>query len=368
MKKIQYVSPSIGDLEIEYVNDAIRTGWGSKCYDYINRFERDFAEFHQVSHAHATSSCTGALHLGLAALGVGPGDEVILAETNWVATLSPIIHLGANPVLVDIDPSSWCIDPERIKEAITPKTKAVIATHIYGNLCDLDAISTICEEHGLYLIEDAAEAFGAKYKGRLAGSIGVFSVFSFHGTKTMTTGEGGMFLTNNNDLYELVCTLNNHGRTKYQTKQFWPDMIGYKFKMSNIQAALGLAQLHRSHELIERKQLTFKTYRSLLGSSFQMNQDLDDHIKPSYWMPTIIVESSTQKELIIKKLVEHNIDARTFFWPLSLIFPRLYSHSSKHAQSSADRGINLPSPYDISVADIELIVELIKNGNKSWPK
>jgi perosamine synthetase len=359
MKKIQYVAPSISELEAEYVNDAVRNGWGPNCYEYIHRFEHEFARFHNVSFAHATSSCTGALHLGLAAAGIGAGDEVILAETNWVATLAPIVHLGAKPILVDIDPLSWCIDPRQVERAISSKTKAVIATHLYGNLCEIDALREICDRNQIILIEDAAEAFGSRYKNKLAGSFGKFSTFSFHGTKTITTGEGGMLLTNDGALIERVRTLNNHGRSQQQTKQFWPDMLGYKFKMSNIQAALGLAQLHRAQELINRKIETFNSYSERLSQSFKMNQATCSVFKPSYWMPTIVTDSAEQKERILQALVGRNIDARTFFWPLSAIFPELTSLGGVRASEIASRALNLPSPYDISADDIERVVKAV---------
>ncbi len=359
MKRIQYVAPSITDLEAEYVNDAVRNGWGQRCYEYIQRFEREFATYHDVAFAHATSSCTGALHLGLAATGIGAGDEVILAETNWVATVAPIVHIGATPVLVDIDPTSWCIDPAEAEKAITAKTKAIIATHLYGNLCDMDALKAICERHGLLLIEDAAEAFGARYRGKAAGALAHFSTFSFHGTKTMTTGEGGMLLTNDSALYERVCTLNNHGRSKHQTKQFWPDMIGYKFKMSNIQAALGLAQLHRADDLVNKKYETFRRYSEQLTTHFPMNQSSTDTVTPSYWMPTIVTPSPADKERILATLTRGNVDARTFFWPLSEIFPEMRSHGRVHASDISSRALNLPSPYDITDDDIDRIVTAV---------
>ena len=169
------------------MTDAVAHGWGPKCYDYLHRFEATIATALNVRQAHATSSCTGALHLGLTALGIGPGDEVILADTNWIATAAPIVHLGAKPVFVDIDPDSWCISASCAEGAITKRTKAIVATHLYGNLCDLQALQALCQQHGLHLIEDAAEALGATYHGRAAGTTGVFGVFSFHGTKTATT-------------------------------------------------------------------------------------------------------------------------------------------------------------------------------------
>jgi perosamine synthetase len=241
--RIYYTKPSITELEVRYAADAAANGWGDRCYEYISRFEELFKSHLDVKYAIATSSCTGALHMGLAALGVGPGDEVILADTNWIATAAPIVHLGAKPVFVDILPDSWCMDPELAEKVITPKTKAIIATHLYGNLCDMDRLLAIGEKHSIPVVEDAAEAIGSIYHGKRAGSMGRFGTFSFHGTKTITTGEGGMFVTNDPELYEKVLTLSNHGRARKQTKQFWPDMVGFKYKMSNIQAAIGCGQM-----------------------------------------------------------------------------------------------------------------------------
>jgi len=237
--RILYTKPSITELEVRYATDAAANGWGDHCYDYINRFEGAFKQHLGVQYAIATSSCTGALHMGMAALGIGPGDEVIMADTNWIATASPIVNLGAKPVFVDILEDTWCIDPDKAEAAITPRTKAIVAVHLYGNLCDMDRLLAIGEKHGIPVIEDAAEAIGSVWHGQRAGSMGKFGAFSFHGTKTMTTGEGGMFVTNDAELYERVLTLSNHGRARGQTKQFWPDAVGFKYKMSNIQAAIG---------------------------------------------------------------------------------------------------------------------------------
>ena len=216
--KIAYTVPSITDIEIAYANDAVTNGWGERCYEYICKFEDRFSAHIGKKYAVATSSCTGAMTLGLKALGIGPGDEVILADINWIATASPIVHLGAKPVLVDILESTWCIDPSQVEKAITPNTRAIIATHIYGNLCDMDALIRLGEKYNLSIIEDAAEAIGSTYKMKKAGSLGHFSTFSFHGTKTITTGEGGMFLTDDAELYETVLTLSNHGRDRRQSK------------------------------------------------------------------------------------------------------------------------------------------------------
>ena len=262
--KIPYTKPSITKLEIEYANDAVANGWGEKCYEYITRFEDNFKEYLGVNYAIATSSCTGALQLGMDALGIGKGDEVIMADTNWIATASPIFHLGASPVLVDIKEDTWCLDPKKVEDAITHRTKAIVAVHLYGNLCDMDALRDIANRHQLFLIEDSAEAIGSEYKGQKAGSLGIFGAFSFHGTKTLTTGEGGMFVTNDRDIYTKALTLSNHGRTQSNSKQFWPETFGYKFKMSNVQAAIGCAQLERIHELIDKKRYIFQFYKNKL--------------------------------------------------------------------------------------------------------
>src|SRR5690349_15753201 len=206
MSRIHYAKPSINELELAYAADAAANGWGERCYDYIVRFESAFRDHLGVGHAIATSSCTGALHMGLAALGVGPGDEVILGDINWIASASPITYLGAKPVFVDVLPDSWCLDPAKVEAAITPRTKAIVAVHLYGNMADLDALFAIGARHGLPVIEDAAEAIGSRLGERRAGSIGAFGTFSFHGTKTVTTGEGGMFVTQDPELYERVLT------------------------------------------------------------------------------------------------------------------------------------------------------------------
>ena len=208
--RILYTKPSITNLEVKYATDAVTNGWGEQCYAYINRFEDSFRKHLNVRYAVATSSCTGALHMGMAALGVTTGDEVIMADTNWVATAAPIVHLGARPVFVDILPDSWCIDPDKVEAAITPNTKAILAVHLYGNLCNMDRLLAVGEKYGIPVIEDAAEAIGSVYHNKRAGSMGVFGAFSFHGTKTVTTGEGGMFVTSDAALFERVLTLSSN--------------------------------------------------------------------------------------------------------------------------------------------------------------
>jgi perosamine synthetase len=366
MNRIYYTKPSITELEISYATDAAKNGWGDRCYEYITRFEHAFRQHLGVKHAIATSSCTGALHMGLAALGIGPGDEVILADINWIASVAPITYLGAQPVFVDVLPDSWCIDPDLAEAAITPRTKAIIAVHLYGNLCDMDRLLTIGQKHGIPIIEDAAEAIGSQYHSRHAGTLGEFGIFSFHGTKTLTTGEGGMFVTNNDKLYETVLTLSNHGRTRSQTKQFWPDMVGFKYKMSNIQAAIGCAQMERIDELISRKRQIFKLYlenfKSVSDKIF-MNPELPGTVN-GFWMPTIVVRTSVSfnRQKLLDAFKSNAIDGRVFFWPLSSLGLEQFSvikASTQVAYSLCEMGINLPSYHEMSGDDIKRVCRIV---------
>jgi len=360
--RIHYTKPSITDLEVRYATDAAANGWGDRCYEYIGRFEQAFKEHLGTDYAIATSSCTGALHLGMAALGIGPGDEVVMADTNWIATASPIVHLGATPVFVDILPDSWCVDPARVEAAITPRTKAIVAVHLYGNLCDMDALLAIGERHGIPVIEDAAEAIGSVYHGKRAGTMGRFASFSFHGSKTMTTGEGGMFVTRDADLYERVLTLSNHGRARGQTKQFWPDAVGYKYKLSNIQAAIGCAQMERIDELIGRKREILAAYRDALASldGVSMNPEPADTINGA-WMPTVVFDERTgvTREKLQAALAAENVDARVFFWPLSGMEMFEPVRENRHAWSIPGRAINLPSYHDIDRDEQDRVVRVL---------
>lgn len=364
MSRIFYTRPSITGLEQGYAADAAANGWGARCYDYIVRFEKAFAAWLGTSHAIATSSCTGAMHMGLAALGIGPGDEVILADTNWIATAAPIRHLGAEPVFVDILPDSWCIDPAAAERHITPRTRAIIATHIYGNLCDMDALLALGRRTGLPIIEDAAEAIGAEWQGRRAGSMGLFGTFSFHGTKTLTTGEGGMFVTSDPALYKTVQTLSNHGRAAEQTKQFWPDMVGFKYKMSNLQAAIGCGQLERIDELVARKRAILAAYRERLAGweGIRLNPEPTGTVNGA-WMPTAVCDAAlgVTREMLLAAFEAADIDARSFFHPLSSLPMFEDRPANVNAWDIPARAINLPSYHDMTEADIDRVAEVLIN-------
>jgi len=360
--RILYTKPSITELEVRYATDAAQNGWGDRCYEYITRFEASFKAHLGVRHAIATSSCTGALHMGLAALGIGPGDEVILADTNWIASAAPVTYLGATPVFVDILPDTWCIDPQLAEQAITPRTKAIIAVHLYGNLCEMNELLAIGEKHNIPIIEDAAEAIGSVYHGRRAGSMGVFGTFSFHGTKTVTTGEGGMFVTNDDALFEKVLTLSNHGRVRGQTRQFWPDMVGFKYKMSNIQAAIGCAQMERIDDLIKRKREIFQYYAHNLSRfpGITMNPEKPKTIN-GYWMPTAVFapETGVTREMLQTAFAAENIDARVFFHPLSSLSMFKAIPSKQFSWDIPGRAINLPSFNNMTLTEQDRVVNVI---------
>jgi len=361
--RIYYTKPSITELEVRYATDAAANGWGEKCYDYINRFEAEFKAHLGVEFAIATSCCTGALHMGMAALGIGPGDEVILADTNWIASAASIVHQGATPVFVDILADSWCLDPALVERSITPRTKAIIAVHLYGNLCDMDALLAIGAKHGIPVIEDAAEAVGSLYHGKRAGAMGSFGTFSFHGTKTLTTGEGGMFVTNDPELYEHVLTLSNHGRARGQTKQFWASTIGFKYKMSNIQAAVGCAQLERIEELVAAKRRVFATYRRELASLPVVLNPEPPGTFNGCWMPSFVVDAGVpfDREALLAAFQAEAIDGRVFFWPLSSLPMFTPCPDNRIAYDMCHRACNLPSYHDLSDAEIRRVCQVVRD-------
>ncbi len=344
-----------------YVDDAIRTGWGDKCYDYIIKFEKAFKVYIGGNFAKATSSCTGALHMALSAIDVGPDDEVIVPDITWIASVAPITYLGAKPVFIDILEDTWCLDPAKIEAAITSKTKAIIPVHLYGNLCEMDEILAIAKKHNLIVIEDAAEAIGSEYKGKKAGSIGDFGTFSFHGTKTITTGEGGMLIVKNEAMLKKIEVLANHGRDSKIPKQFWCEKIGYKYNISNMQAALGFGQMQRVDELVEKKRQIFYWYQAALTgiNGTAMNPEKEG-TKNSYWMPTVVFDQDIDQKKLIDILQENNIDARVFFYPVSL-FP-MFDERRENTVSYKiyKNAINLPSYHDINQDEVKRVADCIR--------
>ncbi|MEA2235599.1 MAG: perosamine synthetase [Thermoanaerobaculia bacterium] len=368
MSRIPVSGPWITQKEIDYVMDAVSNAWYANANVFHHRFEKAFADYIGVRYAIALPSCTAGIHLALAALGIGPGDEVIVPEATWIASAAPITYVGAATVFADIDEKSWCLDPESFERAITPRTKAVIPVDLYGSPADLAAIEAIADHHGIAVIEDAAEAIGAEYFGRRAGSFGRAGVFSFHGSKTLTTGEGGMLVTDDEQLFGRASVLRDHGRAPGDT-MFFNREVAFKYKMSSMQAALGLAQLERVDELVDRKREIFQWYREKLADRPELTlNDEAPGTKNAYWMITVIVdpELGVSKEELIHQLREADIDTRPFFHPLSSIPAYAGSPSAIGARERnpvayriAPYGVNLPSGLNLTKEDVLRVCEVL---------
>jgi perosamine synthetase len=369
MERIPVAGPSITQKEIDYVTDAVTNAWYSNANVYHDRFEKAFADYLGRRYAMALPSCTSGLHLALLALGVGPGDEVIVPDATWIASAAPITYVGATPVFADIDEQTWCLSAESFAACVTPATKAVIPVALYGNMPDMDAVQEVAGRHDIPVIEDAAEAIGSVYKGRKAGAFGVVSVFSFHGSKTLTTGEGGMLVTDDTQLFDRARFLRDHGR-KPGDRMFFNHEVAHKYKMSSMQAALGLAQLERIDELLEHKRRIFSWYEQDLQDveGIRLNYEAPG-THNVYWMVTVILDPKFElkKERLMEIMDGLNIDTRPFFFPLSSI--PAYSETE---QASAARsrnhvsyrltpyGINLPSGLNMTEELVRRVCDALK--------
>jgi len=364
LERIPVSGPSITQKEIDYVADAAANAWYSNANMYNDRFEKAFAEYIGVRYAISLPSCTSAIHLSLLALGIGPGDEVIVPELTWIASSAPVSYVGATTVFADVNERTWCLSADSFEELITPRTKAVIPVDLYGNIPDMDQIREIASKHKIAVIEDAAEAIGSEYKGRKAGSLGDTGVFSFHGSKTMTTGEGGMLVTDNENIYKRCLFLRDHGR-KPGDVMFYNAEVAHKYKMSSMQAAMGLAQLERIDELVKRKREILNWYKYELDTfeGITLNYEFPD-TKNTYWMVTLILDPKfdIKKEQLIKLLAERNIDSRPFFHPLSSIPAYENSTEAKKAQRRntisykiSPYGMNLPSGLNMTKKKVQYV-------------
>lgn len=363
---MQMAGPSLKDRDEQILLDAFRNGWyGDKAYFYVETFESSFAKYHDRNYALMTPNCTTALHLLLAGLGVGPGDEVIAPECTWIGSTACITYQKANAVFADIDPVSWCLTPESIKREITPNTKAVIVVNLYGNLPDWDGITKLCLENGIHLIEDAAEAVGSIYKGTRAGKFGVGSTFSFHRTKTITTGEGGMLLLDDPKLYERCKFLRDHGRapgTYYNTE------VTFKYMPFNIQAALGYAQFLRIDELVDKKRWILKGYLERLKNvpDILMNPEPPGTVNGA-WATALIFGKSHKmtRDQAIDLLPKQGVPTRPFFYPLSSLpaYPGRRSEGEKKnpvAYDVSSRGVNLPCALNLTEEDLDVVANGVK--------
>ena len=359
MKNIPSAGPWITKKEIDYVTDAVANGWYENWSGYLDKFEKSFADYLGLKHAIATTSCTGALHIMLKALGIGPGDEVLVPESTWIASVSCVDYVGASPVFVDIEEDTWCINPEDIRKKITNKTKAIIPVHMYGHPADMVEISKIANEFGLKIIEDAAPSIGSKIGDQLTGTFGLGAGFSFQGAKPIVTGEGGMLVTNDDNFYDKCFYYWDHCRKKGEV--LFNDNYGLKYKMSNIQAALGLAQLERIDEIIKKRRQIFFWYKRELNENkfLRLNVERKGTFN-NYYVPTIILNSDFQKNAaeVMHELSANGVQNRPFFRCISKMMG-LHHANTPVADFIASHGINLPCATTAAEEDIVYVSNII---------
>lgn len=343
-RMILTAGPSISAREAFYTWDAARQGWNHQWNGYLSRFEKAFAAYVGLPHALPTSSCTGALHIALTALGIGPGDEVIVPDITWVATANAVLYVGATPIFADVEPDSWCLDPVSFEAKITPRTKAVMPVHLYGHPARMDRIVALARRHNLFIVEDAAPAIGAEWQGQKTGTFGDFACFSFQGAKLLVTGEGGMLVTRDPALYEKAYSIWDQGR---KPGTFWIQSNGLKYKMANALAAIGLGQLERVEELIEMKRRLFDWYREDLAGvpHLQLNHEVAG-ARSIYWMSSLVLDerAPVSRDQLREQLKRRNVDTRPVFPAISQypLWP-VQQAPQPTAWRLGNQAINLPS-------------------------
>ncbi len=339
----------------------MRHGWNDQWNKYLRRFEESFAEYVGVKHALAFSSCTGALHLALLALGIGKGNEVIVPELTWVATANAVLYTGATPIFADVEEDSWCLDAASVESRITPRTKAVMPVHLYGQPARMDRIMAVARAHNLYVVEDAAPSIGAECNGQRTGSFGHFGCFSFQGAKLLVTGEGGMLLTNDTDLYKRAYKIWDQGRVP---GSFWIDYNGWKYKMANVQAAIGLGQLERVEELVEAKRRIFGWYAEGLAGvpHIRLNREIPG-TRSIYWMTSIYLEDSCPltRDTLRAELSKRNVDTRAVFPAISQypIWPVKQAPQPRGTRIG-ERALNLPSGVCLKREQVKYVCAQIR--------
>ena len=362
-RRIPVAAPLLNGNEKKYVMDCLESTWISSIGEYIDRFEAAFAGFCGVNHGIACCNGTAALHVALLAAGVGPGDEVIVPTLTFVATANAVAYCGARPVFVDSEPETWNLDPQQIEERITPRTRAIIAVHLYGHPADMDPILEIAQRHGLVVIEDAAEAHGATYKERRAGSIGHLAAFSFYGNKIITTGEGGMVTTQDTALAKKVRLLRGQGMAP--ERRYWFPIQGYNYRMTNIAAAIGLAQLENADWHLGRRRAIAAAYRQRLeGISGIVMQREKPWAHNAYWMSNIVLPDTCPmtRDGLMRELEQAGIETRPFFHPLHDL--PMYREPAQGggfpvATRLGANGLSLPSFPALKSEDIDHICDTI---------
>lgn len=352
---IPVYKPSLSGNEKAYVNECLDTGWISSRGEFVGRFERAFGRFVGTENCVAVCNGTVALHLALVALGIGQGDEVIVPTLTYIASVNAIAYAGAKPVFVDSLPDTWQMDPAHVAARITPRTKAVLAVHLYGQPCDLEALRRLCNQHELALIEDCAEALGSGYSGAHVGTLGDVSTFSFFGNKTITTGEGGMVITKTRKLYDRCVYLK--GQAVSPTREYWHGEIGFNYRMTNVCAAIGLAQIENVKSILERKRRIAAHYRESLQGLPLTVCDEATGTRNSYWMCSIVVDDAQDRDALRDHLRKSGIETRPFFYPAHRMPVYWEDRSYPIAERLGASGINLPSWPGLKLAELVYICQ-----------
>lgn len=360
-KQISLDAPNIGELEKEYIDKAIDSGYVSTIGSYVSEFEEKFARYLEAKGAVATQSGTAAIHIALSELGIGKDDEVIVPVLTFVATVNPVVYVGAQPVFVDVDSHTWNIDPKEIEKAVTDRTKAIIPVHIYGNACDMDEVLNIAKRHNLYVIEDATESLGVKYKNRYTGTFGDMGCFSFNGNKIITTGGGGMVVSSDTARLDHIRFLVNQARD--ESIGYYHPEIGFNYRMTNIEAALGLAQLERLNGFLSKKAASNKIYREELKEIKSIRFQEGHKDKEGYcWLTSVTFEEGIDIPCLQNRLKEQGIPTRRIFMPVVEFPPyKKYRRTDyKNAYYIYERGLCLPGSTLNSEEDIYYVCQKIK--------
>lgn len=360
---IPIAEPVLLGREREYLLECVDSGWVSSLGRFVGDFERSFADYVGTEHCLSTCNGTVALHLALAALDIGPGDEVIVPDLTFAATANAVIYCGATPVVVDVDPRHLGLDVEQVANAVGPATRAILAVHLYGHPTDIEPLEALATDHDLDLIEDCAEAHGARYRGRRVGGFGRVSCFSFYGNKIMTTGEGGACCTSDQDLHQRMATLRDHGMRP--GKRYWHDAVGFNYRLTNMQAAIGLAQLERIDDLLSAKRRVADTYRRAITREDVRFASAEDWAEPVDWVFNLLLQDDfpLSRDDLIDHLARHRIQARPFFYPLHQMPPyqamRQIPGGCPVATDVASRGLTLPSGAGLSAEQIARVAATI---------
>ncbi len=360
--KIRLYDPTIGSQEKNYVLDCLKTNWISSKGKYIEKFENKFSKFVKANHSISVVNGTTALHLALLALDINKNDEVIVPTFTYIAPVNAIKYVGAKVRFIDSKLSNWQLDENKLSKLINKKTKAVIVPHLFGNIAEITKIKSICNRKKIYLVEDCAEAFGCYYKKKHLGTFGDVSTFSFFGSKTITTGEGGMVVTNNKKLAKKIYKLKTVGVTP--NRNYWHDTIGYNYRMTNICAAIGLAQLNRAKFILENKLRVYKTYKKFLKKNLYNFNFETKNTKSSFWLITIFLKNKKKRNQLVSKLRKNGIETRTTFNPvhkMKMYYDRSYKNLFPNAEILSNTGVNLPSGASLKENQIKKVCKIINN-------